>query len=154
MLSGKCLRHLGEERLHQGTHRLHLDMPVENDSQLVLLIEYRLLYRLIPWIRLPNPVQKRDLPLPELTAVVCAPCLDGRGAIPLGSGPTIDLKTLERGHHTLCLSQHPRSGRDLLRPVFLTRSEGVQMEAGELSEAEVELEVVEPWDTRVNMFGA
>jgi hypothetical protein len=44
--------------------------------------------------------------------------------------------------------------RDLLRPVFLTRSEGVQMEAGELSEAEVELEVVEPWDTRVNMFGA
>jgi hypothetical protein len=45
-------------------------------------------------------------------------------------------------------------GRDLLRPVFLTRSEGVQMEAGELSEAEVELEVVEPWDTRVNMFGA
>ncbi len=45
-------------------------------------------------------------------------------------------------------------GRDLLRPVFLTRSGGVQMEAGELSEAEVELEVVEPWDTRVNMFGA
>ena len=28
------------------------------------------------------------------------------------------------------------------------------MEAGELSEAEVELEVVEPWDPRVNMFGA
>lgn len=46
------------------------------------------------------------------------------------------------------------AGRDLLRPVFLTRSGGVQMEAGELSEAEVELEVVEPWDTRVNMFGA
>ena len=45
-------------------------------------------------------------------------------------------------------------GRDLLRPVFLTRSGGEQMEAGELSEAEVELEVVEPWDTRVNMFGA
>ena len=44
--------------------------------------------------------------------------------------------------------------RDLLRPVFLTRSGGMQMEAGELSEAEVELEVVEPWDTRVNMFGA
>jgi hypothetical protein len=48
----------------------------------------------------------------------------------------------------------PRYGRDLLRPVFLTRSGGMQMEAGELSEAEVELEVVEPWDTRVNMFGA
>ena len=47
-----------------------------------------------------------------------------------------------------------RPSRDLLRLVFLTRSEGVQMEAGELSEAEVELEVVEPWDTRVNMFGA
>ena len=47
----------------------------------------------------------------------------------------------------------PRS-RDLLWPVFLTRSGGMQMEAGELSEAEVELEVVEPWDTRVNMFGA
>ncbi len=46
------------------------------------------------------------------------------------------------------------SSRDLLRPVFLTRSGGVQMEAGELSEAEVEFEVVEPWDTRVNMFGA
>ncbi len=28
------------------------------------------------------------------------------------------------------------------------------MEAGELSEAEVECEVVEPRDTRVNMFGA
>ena len=28
------------------------------------------------------------------------------------------------------------------------------MEAGKLSEAEVEREVVEPWDTRVNMFGA
>ena len=47
-----------------------------------------------------------------------------------------------------------RHRRDLLRPVFLTRSGGMQMEAGELSEAEVELEVVEPWDTRVNMFGA
>src|SRR5215470_16296039 len=44
--------------------------------------------------------------------------------------------------------------RDLLRPVFLTRSGSVQMEAGELSEAEVELEVVEPWDTGVNMFSA
>jgi hypothetical protein len=46
------------------------------------------------------------------------------------------------------------NGRDLLRPVFLTRSEGLHMEAGALSEAEVEFEVVEPWDTRVNMFGA
>ena len=57
---------------------------------------------------------------------------------------------------------HPQSGwfedtllrRDLLRPVFLTRSGGVQMEAGKLSEAEVERAVVEPWETRVNMCGA
>jgi len=64
MLSGKGFRHLGEECPHQGTYCLHLHVPIENDSQLVLLIEYRLLYRLIPWIRLPNPVQKLDLPLP------------------------------------------------------------------------------------------
>src|SRR6516225_2466781 len=45
-------------------------------------------------------------------------------------------------------------GRDLLRPVFLTRSGGMHIEAGELAEAEVELEVIEPWDTGVNMFSA
>jgi hypothetical protein len=64
MLSGKGFRHLREECPHQGTYCLHLHVPIENDSLLVLLIEYRLFDGLISWVRLPNPVQKRALPLP------------------------------------------------------------------------------------------
>jgi hypothetical protein len=39
-------------------------VPIENDSQLVLFVEDRFFDSLIPWVRLPKPVQKRDLPLP------------------------------------------------------------------------------------------
>src|SRR5437660_8403520 len=82
VLSGKFLSHSGEKRPHQWTYRLHLHMPIENPPQLVLLIEHRLVNRLIPRVRLPHPVQQLDLLLPQLTDVVCAPCLDERGAIP------------------------------------------------------------------------
>ncbi len=71
-----------------------------------------------------------------------------RTRVEAGRDPTPSAACLERP------SVKTPESRDLLRPVFLTRSGGMQMEAGELSEAEVELEVVEPWDTRVNMFGA
>jgi hypothetical protein len=56
VLAGKGLGHLGEERLHQGTHRLHLHLPIEDDPQLVVFIEHRFINGLIAGIGLPQPV--------------------------------------------------------------------------------------------------
>ena len=48
----------------------------------------------------------------------------------------------------------PPLDRDFLRRVYLTRGVEGRIGAGSLSKSEVELVIVKPWDTRVNMFGA
>ena len=63
---------MGEERPHQWTHRIHIGMPIQNYPQLVLLIEHRLVDRLITRIRLPQPVQKLHLPLPQVQTTQAA----------------------------------------------------------------------------------
>ena len=73
--------HLGEYRPQQRAHGSHFHLPVENDTQLVLFIEHRLFNGLIARVRLPQPVQKLQLTLPQPTGGANVPCLHGRRTI-------------------------------------------------------------------------